>query len=139
MTGVSFDVIGLPAAQGSKKHVGNGVMVESSKALRPWRDSVTAAAMAAHSGPALDGALYLDVVFRFPCPTSRSKSHRVAAASPGGALKTTAPDLDKLVRAVGDALTHAGVIADDARICSIATEKVEVTGWTGAHIEVWEV
>ena len=137
MTAVSFNVIGLPAAQGSKKHVGRGIMVESSKALRPWRDSVTAAAMAAHTGPALDGPLHLYVAFRFPCPASRSKAHRLAAAN-GGARKTTAPDLDKLIRAVGDALTQSGVIADDARICSLASYKVEVTGWTGCTIEVHE-
>ena len=29
MTPVEFEVVGLPAAQGSKRHVGNGVMVES--------------------------------------------------------------------------------------------------------------
>ena len=44
MTPVEFEVVGLPAAQGSKRHVGNGVMVESSKALKPWRSAVAEAA-----------------------------------------------------------------------------------------------
>lgn len=33
---IGFHVIGLPAPQGSKKHVGHGVMVESSKKVKPW-------------------------------------------------------------------------------------------------------
>lgn len=56
MTAVQFDVLGVPAAQGSKRHVGNGRMVESSKALHPWRDSVAAAARdAAKDHGCLDG------------------------------------------------------------------------------------
>jgi crossover junction endodeoxyribonuclease RusA len=31
---------GIPAPQGSKRHVGNGVMIESSKAVGPWREAV---------------------------------------------------------------------------------------------------
>ena len=33
-------VYGVPAPQGSKRHVGHGILVESSKKLRPWRDAV---------------------------------------------------------------------------------------------------
>ena len=32
-----FAVLGLPAPQGSKRHVGEGRMVESSKRVKPWR------------------------------------------------------------------------------------------------------
>ena len=34
---LSFDVKGVPGAQGSKRHVGRGVMLESSKKVAPWR------------------------------------------------------------------------------------------------------
>jgi len=44
MTRVEFTVLGVPAPQGSKRHVGRGVLVESSKALGPWRDAVAWAA-----------------------------------------------------------------------------------------------
>ena len=37
-----FTVHGLPAPQGSKRHVGKGVMVESSKYVKPWREAVKA-------------------------------------------------------------------------------------------------
>lgn len=45
------------------------------------------------------------------------------------------PDLDKIVRALGDGLKAGGMIADDARIFRLGTvEKIEVHGWTGAEI-----
>ena len=44
MTRVEFTVLGVPAPQGSKRHVGRGVLVESSNALGPWRDAVAWAA-----------------------------------------------------------------------------------------------
>ena len=41
---LAFPVIGTPAAQGSKRHLGNGVLVEQSKNVTPWRNTVAAAA-----------------------------------------------------------------------------------------------
>ena len=136
MTRVEFTVLGVPAPQGSKRHVGRGVLVESSKALGPWRDAVAWAARDAalrHGVTApLDGPLRLRVEFRFPLPKARPKRVREV----GRAWKTTQIDLDKCVRAVGDALTDSGLIADDARICEVHATKVEVTGWTGASITI---
>ena len=44
---VTFRVEGMAAApQGSKRHVGKGVMIESCKAVKPWRLLVAQAAMA---------------------------------------------------------------------------------------------
>ena len=43
MTARRFSVLGLPAPQGSKTHIGNGRMVESSKRVKPWRRQVAAA------------------------------------------------------------------------------------------------
>lgn len=130
---VTFDVIGSPAAQGSKRHVGNGVMVEQSKKLAPWRATVAArAADIARGVEQFDGPLALEVEFRFPMPASRPKSAREAGIAP----KVTAPDLDKLIRAVGDALTESGLIRDDARIATVTARKHEVTGWTGAVITI---
>lgn len=138
MTAVEFEVLGIPAQQGSKRHVGNGIMVEAAKNLPAWRDSVAGAArdVADRIGDLtpLDGPLDLDVTFRFPMPASRKAAVRAAGHAP----KTTAPDLDKLIRAVGDALTASGLIRDDARISSITAEKVEVVGWTGAIIRITE-
>ena len=132
---VEFEVIGLPAPQGSKRHVGNGVMVESSKANKPWRAAVAAAArdVSIEVGQ-FDGPLCLTVEFRFPMPKSRKAAVRAA----GLGWKTTAPDLDKLVRSGGDALTESGLIRDDAIVSVVVATKVEVTGWTGATIAISE-
>ena len=46
MGALTFRVYGTPAPQGSKRHVGRGVMVESSKKVAPWRQDVVAAAAA---------------------------------------------------------------------------------------------
>ena len=136
MTRVEFTVLGVPAPQGSKRHVGRGVLVESSKALPAWREAVAWAARDAalrHGITApLDGPLRLIVEFRFPMPKARAKRARDA----GAAWRTTQPDSDKLVRAVGDALTDSGLIVDDARICEVHATKVETTGWTGASITI---
>ena len=46
---VQFFVRGTPRAQGSKRHVGHGIMVEMSKDLAPWRQAIAAEA-AQHNG-----------------------------------------------------------------------------------------
>ena len=132
MSGLRFEVIGLPGAQGSKRHVGHGVMVESSKKVAPWREAVANAARRAHTGPALDGPLSLEVVFRLPATSSWKAADRTR----GWRWKDRTPDLDKLLRSTGDALTQAGVIADDARLVNITARKIETAGWTGAQIAV---
>lgn len=135
--GVEFEVVGLPAPQGSKRpvgiHGGRHIMVEDNKNTKPWRSLVAAAARdVADEVGQFDCPLYLAVEFRFPMPKSRPKRVREAGIGP----KTTAPDLDKLVRAVGDALKQGGLIRDDALIWKDGSYKVEVTGWTGAVISL---
>lgn len=110
-------IYGRPAPQGSKRFVGmrggRGVMVESSKAVRPWRELVHAAAVQARCGrPPLDGPLSLRMVFTVPKPASAPKRRRT--------LPHRMPDLSKLARSTEDALVSAGLIADDARIVEYA-------------------
>ncbi len=106
---IGFTAEGEPAPQGSKKHVGGGRMIESSKGLKAWRESVVEAAREALTDAGnpepMDGPLVLSARFFL----RRGKT--VKRPRPTGA-----PDTDKLVRAVGDALTIARVIHDDARI-----------------------
>jgi len=137
MSAVSFDVVGLPAPQGSKRHVGNGVMVESSKKVGPWRDSVAVQGRDAWGDrEALDGFVGLSILFRLPCPKSKEKACRAA----GGTMPSnTRPDLDKLMRSTGDALKSAGIYTDDARVCSSNADKVITVGWTGASIIVHDL
>lgn len=140
---VEFEVIGVPMPQGSKKaFIANGraMMKESSGGHAAWRNAVSDKAREAAAEltfrtdwyAPLDGALGLSIEFRFPMPKSRPK----AARARGWCHKTTAPDTDKLVRTIGDALQSAGLVADDARFCNVHATKTEVTGWVGAAIRI---
>jgi Holliday junction resolvase RusA-like endonuclease len=134
---IQFDVVGVPVQQGSKRHVGGGRMIETGGVrLRDWRHAVATEARTVAAGiddTPLDGPLCLAVRFRFPMPASRPKRLRDI----GTGWKTSAPDLDKLVRSVGDSLTDSGLIRDDARIGMVIASKVETTGWSGATIQLY--
>lgn len=105
VTGWAFHAVGNPAAQGSKRHVGHGIMVESSRALRPWRDTVTAAAFTTTN--TLTGPVACRMVFTLAKPRSARKTER---------RPWRKPDLGKLDRAVEDSITAAGGWADDAQV-----------------------
>lgn len=138
---VAFDVYGVPMPQGSMKAFNAGgrarMKPSGGAGFAAWRNAVSEAAKRVADtldGP-LDGPLTLTAEFRFPMPASRPKRVREAGTAP----KTTAPDLDKLVRCVGDALTAARLVTDDARFAYIGATKCETTGWTGASIRVERV
>lgn len=124
---VHIDVLGLPAPQGSKRHVGRGILVESSTKVGPWREAVVAAAT--NQGAAnlrLDGPVKLDVSFYLPRPKAHYRAN--------GELRPTAPfvqsntpDIDKLLRSTLDALVQAAVIADDARVQELESRKLYAT------------
>ncbi len=128
VAGLGIWVPGLPAPQGSKRHVGRGVMVESSKHVKPWREAVKWAAREAadaSSWEMADGPVVLSVVFLF----IRPKSHYGTGKNSGVLKKdapiyiTRKPDLSKLIRSTEDALVDAGVIRDDSLIVEIAAFK----------------
>jgi Holliday junction resolvase RusA-like endonuclease len=106
----TITVIGTPAPQGSKRFVGmkngHGVMVESSKAVKPWRQSVVYAAR--ESGLKISGPVAVEMVFTLPKPKSAPKSRRT--------YPDKKPDLSKLARSTEDALSDAGVWEDDSRV-----------------------
>jgi Holliday junction resolvase RusA-like endonuclease len=140
MTAVEFEVVGTPTPQGSKTRMPNGAMIEGRSAgqrsmHRSWRSAVAEAARdVADGAEPLTGPLSLAVEFRFAMPKSRKAAVRAAGRAP----KVSAPDLDKLVRSVGDALAEGGLIGDDALFCELHATKTEVIGWTGAIISVRE-
>lgn len=122
---IQFFCPGLPIAQGSKRHVGKGILVESSKALAPWRQAVAAEALKAAGELRFHEACHLQACFWFPHPSDHYRTGKYA-----GALKKTAPlfrekqpDLDKLLRALGDALVQSGVLRSDALIVKLFAEK----------------
>lgn len=131
---VSFFVPGIPRPQGSKDHVGGGRLVESSKGLTEWRWRVGLAANQARNagagGALISGPVRATVVFVFPRP-------KILGSSPTPPM-TSAPDLDKLVRGVLDALTGT-LIVDDRFVTSLgdtAKRYAEPAEQPGAEITV---
>lgn len=122
MTTRRIRVYGTPAPQGSKRHVGHGVMVESSKKVKPWRAAVTAEA--AQHEP-LHGPVALTLTFYLPRPRGHYRTGKYAHELRDSAPRDPAvkPDLDKLLRSTLDALTDAGLIDDDARVYSLTARK----------------
>jgi crossover junction endodeoxyribonuclease RusA len=124
---VEFFVPGKPAPQGSKRHVGRGIMVESSREVGPWRERV---ALAAHQAmhivevdgrlPVIAGAVTLALTFVLPRPKATPKRRTPAA--------TKRPDVDKLARSVLDAITDV-IIVDDAQVTDLrATKRLAEVG-----------
>ena len=112
--GVLF-VPGKPAPQGSKRHVGRGILVESSKEVGPWRERVALAAHQWMAGcPPVAGAVDIGLVFVLPRPKSTPKTRTPAA--------TKRPDADKLARAILDALTHV-CFEDDSQVVELRIAK----------------
>jgi crossover junction endodeoxyribonuclease RusA len=100
---IAFDVLGRPAPQGSKKSIGNNRFIESSKFLPAWRFAVRDAAehaVTVSGWVRVAGPVELEVMFYLDRPSSVKRPH-----------PTVPPDLDKLIRGVGDSLT--GVVYDD--------------------------
>ena len=120
---VTFAVHGLPAPQGSKRHVGKGIMVESSKSVQPWRIDVKHTALSnLPSDWDKNLPMALSIVFRFNRPKFHYGKKGVRPSAPAHNTSARCGDLDKLQRATFDALT--GVAFDDDRqVISVNASK----------------
>lgn len=141
---VALVIRGRPAPQGSKRHVGGGRMIESSKAVAPWREAVRATTAAKLDELGFGGfsrPVVVRITFRLPRPRShygRARYERVvrrgAPMHPAGR-----PDLDKLLRSTLDGLVMGGLIRDDALVIEIEAKKTYETtpeGLLGALVAV---
>lgn len=114
---LTFFVPGVPIQQGSKvpgrrKDGTSFVREQTGPKLVLWRKEISRCAAERWRGDVLDEAVWLEVTFVMP----RGKTVKRP-------LPTVAPDLDKLVRAVGDALK--GIIyKDDCLIVKTVSMKV---------------
>lgn len=124
--GISIHVNGIPAPQGSKRHIGRGIMVESSKAVKPWRDAVRTETQHRLGDPILDGPVIVAIVFRLPRPKGHTGKRGLLPSAPR--VPAVKPDLDKLVRAVLDGITDGGAIRDDAQVAVLAAQKTYADG-----------
>lgn len=120
---LSFFVPGKPAPQGSKRYLGvkggKGITVESSKAVAPWRADVRAGAEKAmasgQAGFVAGEAVIVRLMFVMPRPASTPKRRTPAAVK--------RPDVDKLARAVLDAISSAGAWIDDSQVVDLRASK----------------
>src|SRR6266496_5560569 len=119
---LTFALHGLPISQGSKSYKGHRrgkpVLVESAKGLKPWRGMVQTAithamrmAVPPRAGWPLLGPVAVDLCFTMRRPVGAPKTRRT--------WPIVYPDLDKLVRAVEDSATDAGLWHDDAQVVDL--------------------
>jgi Holliday junction resolvase RusA-like endonuclease len=128
MAEVSLSVTGDPASQGSHAIMhGRIVQVNSSK-HKAWRKAIVQEAIATlpDDWQPIDEPCELIVNFYLLKPKTVDRQ-----------LPSVSPDLDKLIRAVGDSLTDSGVVIDDSRIVRISARKLYAEGIApGATIQV---
>lgn len=123
LNNLSCFVPGVPKPQGSKSVSRSGHLYDSNaRELKPWRLAIAKAIRARYPKLVIDEAVRLTVVFYFERPASHFNKSGLKGSSPKA--MQTKPDLDKLIRAVGDGLSvDAGLLKDDSRISSIKAEK----------------
>ena len=130
-------VFGHSAPQGSKRHVGNGVLIESSAKVKPWRQDVRAAALEADAH--FDGPVALTVGFLLRRPASHFRTGRNAhlLRDSAPAYPGKKPDIDKLLRSTLDGLGESGIWRDDAQVVRVRAEKLYADHEpVGAHITI---
>jgi hypothetical protein len=166
---ITIAAYGTPATKGSREYKGHRpgkggrmvpILVDSSdKTLAPWTKAVAQATRDAMTNvqgsperadstgvpglveitprPPLDGPLSVEAIFTIPRPPSVKGFAWPATRSSG--------DVDKLLRAVFDALTKGKAIAGDSRIVETATRKVypgmvaDALDKPGVLIRVWRL
>lgn len=112
---ITLEVFGDPAPQGSKKVV-RGRLIEASKKLKPWRAAIEKACQPYAQDNIYLGPVRLEVDFFLPRPPSIRMTKRPLPIVP--------PDLDKLLRAVGDGIGQSGFIwGDDSQVVEIFARK----------------
>lgn len=144
MSEVAFTVYGTPYSKGSGSKTKHGVYIEDGtndkkladgtkrlgtrSAKRLWANTVESACKGLVISP-MDGAIYCGVRFYFAAPRAGKTAKRW--------YHNVVPDLDKLIRAIWDPMTAAGLIHDDSRIVKILyAEKLTIHDGSLPRVEV---
>ncbi len=140
MTAISFFVPGIPAPQGSKTPWGT----EANPRTKPWRAEVVAHAIEAFGDvDPMKGPIHLEVIFVFPRPQSHYRTGKRAdeLRDDPAIWHSKRPDADKLLRAIGDSLTIAGVWRDDSQVAETFVRKryVDEREIPGCKIDAYEM
>ena len=118
---ISFSVEGKPMPQGSMRAFNNHIVHNKSTELLAWRGLIALKAKQAGCKP-VDGAISIKLRFRYARPKSVKREK-----------PTVAPDLDKQIRSVLDALTGVAYVDDGQVVCIQATKEY---GEPGVDIQV---
>ena len=133
---IRFTVLGSPVPQGSKRHVGHGVMLED-KRLKPWRQAVAwearhACILSRSWFMEKTCAISLGVRVVTPRPSSHYGAKGLRKSAPALPFRRKGGDLDKIARGIGDALTGV-LFRDDKQIVRLVVtveygepERVEI-------------
>lgn len=137
MKKLQFHAQGLPVPVGSfipmkRKDGSLYVLRQNSAGAKKWKRAVLAAAMDAinlNKWPKQNDTANYTISLSFMLPRPKT----VKRGQP-----TVKPDIDKLCRGTLDALTQAGAIDDDARVCQlIACKTYAAPGeQSGVHITI---
>lgn len=123
---IDLDVVGDPASQGSHAIMNGRIVQVNSAKHKAWRKAIVEQTILPDDWQPIDEPCELIVNFYLPRPKTVKRG-----------LPSVPPDLDKLIRSVGDALVVAGVLADDSRIVRISARKAYANGIEpGATIRV---
>lgn len=147
MNSFDFVVRDTPRPQGSKRHVGNGVMIEQSAGVKTWREAVKQAAVnrkdaiGADDGIVFVRGVPVELHVRFfhkrPANHYRTGRHSAELKPTAPTFVTVKPDIDKIIRSTADAIGSAGVWGDDCQIVRTNAEQVySDTGFEGAEITI---
>ena len=120
---IEYTIEGIPRPQGSKRHVGKGIMVEQSKHVANWRAFARLCAVQAMRGKEIAAKgtpVRLVVRFRFGRP--QKHYNRKGLRPDASSCHVCKPDSDKLLRALLDSMSGV-VFYDDSQVCELAVDK----------------
>ena len=145
MTSLAFDVLGQPVPQGSARAFNNRVVASNGHLLKPWRQALGSAAIEqalAQDVPQFTGPVVVRATFYFRRPKHHYRTgknaHLLRDDAPAYPTSRGCGDLDKLQRAVGDALVDVSVLADDDQIVCWRSSK-QWRPQPGAVVEVTDL
>jgi len=125
---LSFVAYGYPAPQGSKRHLGNGILVESSNRVKPWRTDVKEAALACtpdHWDRTCP--MSVSIVCRFKRPKGHIGTRGLKPSAPKHPTFRSVGDSDKLARSILDAMTGV-CFDDDSQVIDLTIQKRYCSG-----------
>jgi Holliday junction resolvase RusA-like endonuclease len=138
-------IYGIPVPQGSARAFNRGgkvVVTSDNVNLKKWREFTSFALRRGIGKPNIDGPVGVSLSFFF----ERPKSHLNGSGTLRKGYSTShivKPDLDKLVRAILDAGTDAGLWQDDAQVVRLTASKNYTTpagegSLPGVAVEIWK-